>query len=157
MLGVVARDLTSFHEPMLGPLLDPQEQLLLSPPMVHDPGTGPAGAAYHVIKPVVEFLAHPLDEVTGDPDQLRAKAQAWRTAATKLGDMAISEEIARGKLLGSWEGPAAQEAQDLVEQIVRELIATNAVIKRAIVQPTLGGPIKKVTGADKGIEWPQVL
>jgi hypothetical protein len=51
----------------------------------------------------------------------------------------------------------AQEAQDLVEQIVRELIATNAVTQKAIVQPTLGGPIKKVTGADKGIEWPQVL
>jgi hypothetical protein len=27
MLGVMARDLTSFHEPMLRPLLDPQEQL----------------------------------------------------------------------------------------------------------------------------------
>jgi hypothetical protein len=38
-----------------------------------------------------------------------------------------------------------------------KLIATNAVIKKAIVRLALGGPIKKVTGADKGIEWPQVL
>ncbi|MGC9668254.1 WXG100 family type VII secretion target [Planosporangium sp. 12N6] len=248
---------------------------------------GPAGEAYHIIKPIVEFLAHPLDEVTGDPEQLRTKAEAWRTAATKLGDMATSEELARAKVLAAWEGPAAsafaaemteitaslreaadhfrgtaelldvaaegaQEAQDLVEQIVRELIAwliitiivalasswitagasvvagagagaaeaavaagraarvaaqlakllrqaqaflkrmsefaktykltkihkvgvnkwataryasadgykliaTNTVIKKTMVEPTLGGPIRHVTGADKGIEWPQVL
>jgi hypothetical protein len=27
---------------------------------------GPAGAAYSVVKPIVEFLSHPLDSVTGD-------------------------------------------------------------------------------------------
>jgi hypothetical protein len=31
------------------------------------------------------------------------------------------------------------------------------VIKKTIVEPTPGGPVKQVTGADKGVEWPQVL
>lgn len=117
-----------------------------------------AGPAYHLIKPMVEFLSHPLDAVTGDPDQLRAKATAWRTAADKLGKMADIEESGRLEVLGCWEGPAAdafaadlaelcasirdavdhfkgtaelleisaegaKQAQDLVEQIIRELIA----------------------------------
>lgn len=119
---------------------------------------GPAGEAYSIIKPAVEFLAHPLDAVTGDPEQLRAKAVAWRDAAGKLDEFAQSELAARTDLLSYWEGGAAsafntamteanrslieigehfevtaqllegsadgaQQAQDLVEQIVRELIA----------------------------------
>lgn len=119
---------------------------------------GPAGQAYSVIKPLVDFLAHPLDAVTGDPDQLRAKAQAWRDAAAKLDQTATDERSARTDLLSYWEGPAAEsfsaemdqinqslgeisahfegtaellegsaegarQAQELVEQIVRELIA----------------------------------
>ncbi|MGC9668256.1 hypothetical protein ACNTMW_17085 [Planosporangium sp. 12N6] len=35
----MARDLTSFHEPMLRPLLAPEEKLLLSAPLIQDPGT----------------------------------------------------------------------------------------------------------------------
>ncbi|HEY2948543.1 MAG TPA: WXG100 family type VII secretion target [Micromonosporaceae bacterium] len=119
---------------------------------------GPAGAAYSVVKPIVEFLAHPLDSVTGDPDQLRATAEAWRAAADQVEQIAESEQDARVDLLSYWEGAAAEafatemamlnrslheiaghfdgtaelldasaegarEAQDLVEQIVRELIA----------------------------------
>jgi WXG100 family type VII secretion target len=119
---------------------------------------GPAGAAYSIIKPIVEFLSHPLDAVTGDPDQLRAKAQVWRDAAERVEQLARSELTARNNLLSYWEGAAAtafnaemaevnrsfgeiaedfdvtaqlldgsaegaQQAQDLVEQIVRELIA----------------------------------
>ncbi|GIH08701.1 hypothetical protein Rhe02_67680 [Rhizocola hellebori] len=248
---------------------------------------GPAGAAYGIIKPIVDFLAHPIDAVTGDPDQLRSKAEAWRKAADDLEKYATRELEARGNLLAHWEGTAAasfntemdalnqsfhdisehyigtaellegsadgaQQAQDLVETIVRELIAwlivtiivalasswitlgaslaagsaagaieagvagtraaavglklarllrqvavflkkmsdfakmykltqihkvgvaqwtaarfatgtgyqliaTNWVIKKAIVQPTLGGPIDKVTGADKSWDLPQIL
>lgn len=119
---------------------------------------GPAGAAYHIIKPVVEFLSHPLDSVTGDPDGLNSKAQAWRQAATKMGTLADNELTARTDLLSYWGGQAAdafndemtqvnqsqrdiaehftgtaellegsaegaRQAQDLVEQIVKELIA----------------------------------
>jgi uncharacterized protein YukE len=119
---------------------------------------GPAGAAYGIIRPIVSFLANPLDEVTGDPEQLREKAQAWRTAADQMQQHADAELAARTDLLSYWEGDAAeafnsemtaintsfgeiaehfdvtaqlldgsaegaQQAQDLVEQIVRELIA----------------------------------
>ena len=119
---------------------------------------GPAGAAYEIIKPIVEFLSHPLDAVTGDPDQLRAKAEAWRQAATRVDQHAEAELAARTDLLSYWEGDAAnafnqqlteltqsfgeisehfrvtaqlldgsadgaQQAQELVEQIVKELIA----------------------------------
>jgi uncharacterized protein YukE len=119
---------------------------------------GPAGAAYDIVEPIVTFLAHPLDAVTGDPDQLREKATAWRTAADRMREHAETELGARRDLLSYWEGPAAdtfnqemtqlnqsmsqiaqhfdvtaqlldgsaegaQQAQDLVEQIVRELIA----------------------------------
>ena len=119
---------------------------------------GPAGAAYGIVKPIVEFLSHPLDEVTGDPDQLREKAVAWRAAADQMQAHAEAELTARTDLLSYWEGSAAeafddemtqinrslseiaqhfdvtaqllensadgaQEAQHLVEQIVRELIA----------------------------------
>jgi uncharacterized protein YukE len=248
---------------------------------------GPAGAAYGIVKPIVGFLSNPLDEVTGDPDQLREKAVAWRAAADRMQQHAETELAARTDLLSYWEGPAAeafdaemtqingslheiaehfddtaqllegsadgaQEAQHLVEQIVRELIAwlivtiivalasswitlgasvaagaaagaaeaaaagtraaavalklanllrkvsefllkmsrfakaykltnvgnvgvrnwaaaryasasgyqllgTNWVIKKAIVQPTAGPAIDKVTGADKAWDIPQIL
>jgi uncharacterized protein YukE len=119
---------------------------------------GPAGAAYSIIKPIVTFLSHPLDAVTGDPDQLRAKATAWRQAADQVEGYAKAELAARSGLLSHWEGAAAesfngemaqlnaslgeiaghfdvtaqlldgsaegaQQAQELVEHIVRELIA----------------------------------
>ncbi|GID30647.1 WXG100 family type VII secretion target [Paractinoplanes brasiliensis] len=119
---------------------------------------GPAGEAYSIIKPIVSFLSDPLDQVTGDPDQLREKAEAWRSAAAQLEQHAQTELSARTDLLSYWEGEAAaafnaeltevnrsfaeiaehfrvtaelldgsaeaaQQAQDLVESIVRELIA----------------------------------
>lgn len=118
----------------------------------------PAGVTHGVIRPIVEFLAHPLDAVTGDPDELAAKARAWREAATQMDQLAKDELAARADLLAHWEGEAAEsfnaemaqvnqslleigdhfevtaqllehsaeaarEAQELVEQIVRELIA----------------------------------
>ncbi len=69
---------------------------------------GPAGAAYGIIKPIVEFLAHPLDAVTGDPEQLRSKAEAWRQAADQVEGFAQQEQVARQGLLAYWEGGAAQ-------------------------------------------------
>jgi uncharacterized protein YukE len=119
---------------------------------------GPAGAAYGIVKPMVSFLSNPLDEVTGDPDQLREKAVAWRAAADQMRQHAETELAARTDLLSYWEGSAAEafdaemtginrslteiaqhfdvtaqlldgsadgaeQAQQLVEQIVRELIA----------------------------------
>lgn len=83
---------------------------------------GPAGAAYSVVKPIVEFLSHPLDEVTGDPDQLRAKAQAWRDAADKLEQFARSELTARTSLLSYWEGPAATAFNTEMAEVNRSLI-----------------------------------
>lgn len=68
---------------------------------------GPAGEAYSIIKPMVEFLSNPLDAVTGDPDQLRAKAIAWREAAGRLDEFAAAELAARTDLLSYWEGEAA--------------------------------------------------
>ena len=68
---------------------------------------GPAGAAYHIVKPIVDFLSHPLDAVTGDPDQLRAKAQAWRQAAAEMDHYAQRELEARTTLLSYWDGDAA--------------------------------------------------
>jgi uncharacterized protein YukE len=68
---------------------------------------GPAGAAYGIIKPIVEFLSHPLDSVTGDPDGLKDKAQAWRNAATQMGRLADDELAARTDLLSYWGGQAA--------------------------------------------------
>lgn len=248
---------------------------------------GPAGAAYAVIKPIVEFLSHPMDAVTGDPDALNAQARAWRDAAGRMDQFVLDEVGARRDLLSHWEGEAAEsfnaemsqvnqslseigahfeataellegsaegarQAQELVEQIVRELIAwaiitiivalasawitagasvvaggaatgvqaalagtraaavgvklanllrkvatflkkmsdfaraykltsihkvgvsnwasaryatsagyqllaTNWVIKKTIVEPTLGPTVDKVTGADKQWELPQVL
>lgn len=68
---------------------------------------GPAGAAYGIIRPIVGFLANPLDEVTGDPDRLRETAQAWRGAADRMESLARDELDARRKVLGAWEGDAA--------------------------------------------------
>jgi uncharacterized protein YukE len=246
-----------------------------------------AGEAYQIVKPIVEFLANPLDVVTGDPEALRAKAEAWRTAATEVGRLGELEAQARTAVLRAWEGPAAEafnaelagvaeclrqvvehfngtaelldsaadgaeQAEDLVVQIVKELIAwliitiivalasswitlgasvavgaaagaaeaavaagraavvaarlarllraaqaflkrmsdfakaykltnirsvgarnwaaqryatkegyqllaTNWVIKKTIVEPTAGVPIRKATGADDTVNWPAVL
>jgi WXG100 family type VII secretion target len=140
---------------------------------------GPAGAAYSVIKPIVEFLSHPLDSVTGDPDALNDKARAWRDAAGKLDDFARDELAARTDLLSYWEGEAAEafgeemakvnqslseigdhfegtaqllegsaegarQAQDLVEQIVRELIAwliVTIIVALASAWITLGASV----------------
>ena len=63
---------------------------------------GPAEAAYSVIKPIVEFLAHPLDQVTGDPDGLREKAQAWRERRPRSSSFADDELKARTDLLSYW-------------------------------------------------------
>ncbi|SDZ36565.1 Proteins of 100 residues with WXG [Micromonospora pattaloongensis] len=82
---------------------------------------GPAGAAYSVIKPIVEFLANPLDEVTGDPDQLRAKAVAWRDAAGRLEEFARSELDARTDLLSYWEGAAATSFNAEMAELNRSL------------------------------------
>lgn len=82
----------------------------------------PAGAAYSVIKPIVAFLADPLDQVTGDPEQLRAKAQAWRDAARQLEQFAQSELDARTDLLSHWEGEAASAFNDEMVELNRSLI-----------------------------------
>jgi uncharacterized protein YukE len=82
---------------------------------------GPAGAAYGIIKPIVEFLAHPLDAVTGDPDQLRAKAEAWRKAADDMEQYATRELEARGQLLSHWEGEAATNFNTEMQAINQSL------------------------------------
>jgi WXG100 family type VII secretion target len=82
---------------------------------------GPAGAAYGIIKPIVAFLSHPLDEVTGDPDQLRDKAVAWRTAADQVQAQAEAELAARTDLLSYWEGEAAEAFNDEMTQLNQSL------------------------------------
>jgi WXG100 family type VII secretion target len=82
---------------------------------------GPAGAAYGIIKPIVEFLSHPLDEVTGDPDQLRDKAVAWRAAADELKAHAEAELAARTDLLSYWEGEAAETFNNEMTQVNQSL------------------------------------
>lgn len=82
---------------------------------------GPAGAAYSIIKPIVEFLAHPMDAVTGDPDGLKEKAQAWRSAATRVGQLANGELAARRDLLSHWEGPAAESFNAEMNQLAQSL------------------------------------
>jgi WXG100 family type VII secretion target len=82
---------------------------------------GPAGEAYAIIKPIVDFLAHPLDAVTGDPEQLREKAQAWRQAADRVEGMAASELSARTALLSYWEGAAADSFNTEMAQLNQSL------------------------------------
>jgi len=82
---------------------------------------GPAGEAYAIIKPIVGFLANPLDEVTGDPDQLREKAQAWRQAADRLEGFAADEQAARTDLLSYWEGDAATAFNTEMAQVNQSL------------------------------------
>jgi WXG100 family type VII secretion target len=82
---------------------------------------GPAGAAYSIVKPIVAFLADPLDEVTGDPDQLREKATAWRRAADELETYARDELAARTDLLSYWEGAAADSFNQEMTQLNRSL------------------------------------
>jgi WXG100 family type VII secretion target len=83
----------------------------------------PAGPAYAVIRPIVEVLANPLDAVTGDPDALRAKAQAWRTAAERVVKLAEHEANARRAVLQAWEGEAAEafgaELAELNQSIIQ--------------------------------------
>lgn len=85
---------------------------------------GPAGAAYGIIKPIVQKVTHPLDAVTGDPDGLREKAEAWRKAATQVRKIVLAEEIARRSQLASWRGGAATAfgtQQDELNEGLREL------------------------------------
>lgn len=87
---------------------------------------GPAGAAYSIIKPIVEFLAHPLDAVTGDPDQLRAKADAWTKAADEVERYAQAESDARTQVLARWEGDAATAFNTQLTEINRSITEMSA-------------------------------
>ncbi len=82
---------------------------------------GPAGAAYSIVKPIVEFLSDPLDSVTGDPDGLKEKAQAWRDAATQVGNLADDELSARTDLLSYWGGEAADSFNAELTQLNQSL------------------------------------
>jgi uncharacterized protein YukE len=82
---------------------------------------GPAGAAYGIVEPIVSLLSNPLDEVTGDPDQLREKAVAWRSAADQMQQHAETELTARTDLLSYWEGSAAEAFDAEMTQINRSL------------------------------------
>jgi uncharacterized protein YukE len=84
---------------------------------------GPAGAAYTIIKPIVEFLANPLDSVTGDPDELREKAEAWRSAAQRLLADADTELAERARMLAYWEGDASAAFDQEMAQINDSLAA----------------------------------
>jgi WXG100 family type VII secretion target len=81
----------------------------------------PAGAAYSIVKPIVEFLSHPLDSVTGDPDGLKEKGQAWRDAATQVGKLADDELSARTDLLSYWGGAAAEAFNSEMTQLNQSL------------------------------------
>ncbi|NUT31996.1 MAG: WXG100 family type VII secretion target [Hamadaea sp.] len=81
----------------------------------------PAGAALAIVRPIVVFLADPLDEVTGDPDGLRAKAEAWRHAATQVEGLITIEGDARAKLLSAWEGDAAKAFDAEVGELAQSL------------------------------------
>jgi WXG100 family type VII secretion target len=145
----------------------------------------PAGAALHIIKPIVEFLSHPLDVVTGDPEGLREKAAAWRKAAGEVQSIIAVESDARARLLRCWEGEAsaafdtelsqlsasltqiiehfegtaemleqtatgAEQAEDLVVQIIKELIAwliCTIVVALASSWITLGASVAAGTAA----------
>jgi uncharacterized protein YukE len=88
---------------------------------------GPAGAAYGIIKPIVQVVTHPLDAVTGDPEGLREKAKAWRDAATQTRTIVAAEESARRGQLGTWRGGAAiayGKQQDELNDGLRELADT---------------------------------
>ncbi|MEV4760974.1 WXG100 family type VII secretion target [Micromonospora sp. NPDC049559] len=82
---------------------------------------GPAGEAYSIIKPIVDFLAHPLDQVTGDPDGLAEKARAWRDAAAKVDGLAADELGARTDLLSYWEGEAAEAFNEEMTKLNQSL------------------------------------
>ncbi|NUR74387.1 MAG: WXG100 family type VII secretion target [Hamadaea sp.] len=145
----------------------------------------PAGAALHIIKPIVDFLSHPLDQVTGDPEGLRAKAEAWKHAATAVSGLITQESDARAKLIAAWEGDAAkafdkeigelstnlaeivehfkgtaemleqtatgaQQAEDLVVDIIKELIAwliCTIIVALASSWITLGASVAAGTAA----------
>jgi WXG100 family type VII secretion target len=145
----------------------------------------PAGAALHIIRPIVDFLSHPLDIVTGDPDALREKAAAWRKAAGEIQSLITLEGDARAQLMRAWEGEAAtafntelselatslnqviehfdgtaqmldqtavgaEQAEDLVVQIIKELIAwliCTIIVALASSWITLGASVAAGTAA----------
>jgi len=145
----------------------------------------PAGAALNIIRPIVDFLSHPLDQVTGDPEGLRAKAEAWKHAAGAVQTLIGQEGDARAKLLAAWEGDAAkafdteigelatsltqvvehfegtaqmleqtavgaEQAEDLVVQIIKELIAwliCTIIVALASSWITLGASVAAGTAA----------
>lgn len=81
----------------------------------------PAGAALAIVRPIVEFLSNPLDQVTGDPEGLRAKAEAWRQAATEVEGLITVEGDARAKLLAAWEGDAAKAFDTEIGELAQSL------------------------------------
>jgi WXG100 family type VII secretion target len=100
----------------------------------------PAGAALHIIRPIVEFLSHPLDIVTGDPDALREKATAWRKAASEVQSLIAVESDARTHLMAAWEGEAAtafnSELSDLsasLQQIIDHFDGTAQMLGQTAI------------------------
>ncbi|MEV6967318.1 WXG100 family type VII secretion target [Hamadaea sp. NPDC051192] len=100
----------------------------------------PAGAALHIVKPIVDFLSHPLDQVTGDPEGLRAKAQAWKQAATTVDGLITQEADARARLIAAWEGDAANafnreigELATSLAQIVEHFNGTAEMLEQCAI------------------------
>ena len=60
-----------------------------------------------ILRPLVQWMAEPLDSVTGDAEEVRAAGTKWQDAAKSLRDVVDQEKQAVARVQGSWEGEAA--------------------------------------------------
>lgn len=65
-----------------------------------------AGAGLGWLIEHVNFLREPLDQLAGDPNEIKAHAQTWHNVGRELGRIADEQDRELGRL-GSWQGEAA--------------------------------------------------
>ncbi|WP_037067491.1 WXG100 family type VII secretion target [Pseudonocardia acaciae] len=73
---------------------------------IADPLEALAGAGLGWVIEHVWFLREPLDQLAGNPNEIKAHAQTWHNVGLELGRIADEHESQLGQL-GGWQGAAA--------------------------------------------------
>lgn len=121
-----------------------------------------AGAGLGWLIEHLEFLREPLDQLAGDPNEIKAHAQTWHNVGRELGRIADDQQSELERL-GVWQGVAADAYRraagrqsdvlrrnaDSAEQLAGEILSNGATVAavRSVVRDTIVDFVIKL------VEW----
>ncbi|HEX6351946.1 WXG100 family type VII secretion target [Actinophytocola sp.] len=90
-----------------------------------------AQIVFGVVEQGHQYLAEAIRKVTGDPGELRAKADECARCATEVGDTASSTDKILANLGQTWQGKAYDSCNQVTTELTKELVE---VLKRELEQ-----------------------